>query len=143
LDAAGLRPQAARTGTQDVPALWRGLTGTPVKGTRQSVTAAAGGRAEQLRQQLMRLSGSDRDRMLLDLVRAHVAAVLGHASPEAIEPDRTFTDLGFESLTAVELPHRLNNATGLRLPDTAIFDYPTPAALTGRLLDELLGASET
>ncbi|WP_253780115.1 type I polyketide synthase, partial [Goodfellowiella coeruleoviolacea] len=75
----------------------------------------------------------DTGRGALDLVRSEAAVALGHDRPDEIAADRTFRDLGFDSLLAVELRNRLSTATGLRLPSTALFDYPTPAALADHL----------
>ena len=70
---------------------------------------------------------------LLALVRVHAAVALGHDSPEPIAADRTFQELGFESLTAVNLRRRLVAETGLELPVSVAFDHPTPAALAEHL----------
>ncbi len=94
--------------------------------------AEAGGRTEPGRQ-LADLPGAERDRKLAELVSATIAAVLGHQSPQAIEPGRALADLGFDSLTALELRTRLSEATGLALPATLVFDHPTPEALTSYL----------
>ncbi len=86
---------------------------------------------------LVQAPESERDEIALDFLRGHVAAVLGHASPEAIDTQRNFKDLGFDSLRALELRNRVNAATGLRLPATLIFDHPTPHAVAQLLLTKL------
>ncbi len=128
LDLAVLRAQA-RTGT--LPALLAGLVHVPPR--------RAGEQDSSLARRLAAISEPEREGVVLELLRGQVAAVLGHASPEAIDPQRAFKELGFDSLAAVELRNRLNTATGLRLPATMVFDYPSPSALASYLVGAVEG----
>ncbi|MFG3142843.1 beta-ketoacyl synthase N-terminal-like domain-containing protein, partial [Streptomyces sp. NPDC048211] len=107
--------------------------------------AASGGSADtgkgELARALAALDAPRRASHVLGLVRTAVATVLGHASVESVEPDRSFRDLGFDSLIAVELRNRLTIVTGLRLPATMVFDYPTAAALADYVLSQVVGES--
>ncbi|WP_173434248.1 type I polyketide synthase [Allosalinactinospora lopnorensis] len=93
--------------------------------------------ASDLRQTLTGLSEAEREHVLLDLVRTNTAAVLDHSDLSAVAAGRGFMEMGVESLSAVELRHRLEVATGLRLPTTVVFDHPTPFALAGYLTTQI------
>ncbi|MGK5534338.1 phosphopantetheine-binding protein, partial [Streptomyces sp. URMC 129] len=90
-----------------------------------------------LSQRLAALPDTEQHKLLLDLVREHVSAVLGIPSSRSIRPGQALRDMGFDSLTAIELRNRLAMGTGLTLPSTLIFDYPTPGDLVAHLRTEL------
>ncbi len=126
---------ALRNRTDEIPALLRGLVRIPVRATAKPSVAVG------LADRIGGLSEVDQTRVVLDLVRARVASVLGHSSVENIGPDRDFRELGFDSLSAIDFRNLLSTETGLRLPATLVFDYPTPSAIASFLVAELGGAS--
>ncbi len=101
----------------------------------------AGAAGPSLAQRLAGMSAQEQQTHLLELVRELVAAALGHASPDSVDPQRAFKDLGFDSLIAVNLRNRLTAVTGLRLPVTVVFDYPTPTALAQYVREQALAES--
>ncbi|MFF6999937.1 SDR family NAD(P)-dependent oxidoreductase, partial [Streptomyces sp. NPDC008313] len=117
----------------DLPPLLRDAAGAVARRAARSVVTDG----NALSQRLAGLDDAQRDRLLLDLVRRHVASVLGHSDIEAVGADRAFKDLGFDSLAAVELRNALGAEAGVRLPATLVFDYPTARSaaeyLRGRL----------
>ncbi|MEU4878740.1 type I polyketide synthase [Streptomyces sp. NPDC021608] len=135
-DFAALTEQA-RAG--HLPPMLRGLVRRP---RRTAATAAAGtgsDTGDSLAHRLAALTHAAQQRLLVELVSGEVAVVLGHASAGDIGVGQAFSDLGFDSLTAVELRNRLGAVTGLRLPATLIFDYPSPGVLAEFLRGELVG----
>ena len=136
LDAARLRARAA---SGDLHPILGGLFRAPAR------RASAAPEAESLARRLAAAPPEQRPAMVAELVRTQVSLVLGYASADQVDPARQFKDLGFDSLTAVELRNRLTAATGAKLPATLVFDYPTPGALAEHLLDRVApdGAAAT
>ncbi|MFD8708143.1 type I polyketide synthase, partial [Kitasatospora sp. NPDC059648] len=129
---------AALRSAETVPPLFRSL----VRPAAHAVTGSARTADEPvLRERLAVLGAAERLDALLDLARTRIAEILGHDSPRAIGPDRGLMDLGFDSLMAVELRNSLGRLTGLRLPSTFVFDYPTPVAMAHEL-DSRLGLGD-
>ncbi|WP_433454005.1 SDR family NAD(P)-dependent oxidoreductase [Streptomyces sp. CA-142005] len=129
------------SGQGEVPDLLRALIRVP--GRRQAAGAGADHGAA-LRERLSPLTAAERLDRLSELVRGQAATLLGYPGAQAIDPQRPFGDMGFDSLAAVEFRNGLGTATGLRLPATLSFDYPTPAALAAHLAEQLFpeGASD-
>ncbi|MEU5032134.1 type I polyketide synthase [Streptomyces milbemycinicus] len=109
---------------------------------RVADSGVAGTGGPSLTDRVTALPEAERDSCVLEAVRAHMAAVLGHDSADEIAPDRTFKELGFDSLTAVELRNRLSAATGLRLPATFVFDFANPVALAEHLREQIAPPTE-
>ncbi|MEU6072142.1 beta-ketoacyl reductase, partial [Streptomyces sp. NPDC047082] len=140
LDVAAL----ARTSGGQVPVLFAQLVRPMVVRRAAAGVGAKGG--QELAQRLAGLAASERQRLVLEIVNRHVAAVLGAVGGSGtleITPDKPFKELGFDSLTAVELRNGLGAEAGVRLPATLVFDYPTPAELAGFLLRQLVPEDAT
>ncbi|GGZ96802.1 type I polyketide synthase [Streptomyces bluensis] len=137
-----LRTSALAAVRDSLPGILRGVV--PASDRRRRAAGQVGAAAATgLARKLAELQPAEQERQLVDLVQAQVAAVLGHASAGSIDPSRAFKDLGFDSLTAVDLRNRLGSATGITLPATLVFDHPTPSALAGFLRTQLLGEADT
>ncbi|MHB1859845.1 MAG: SDR family NAD(P)-dependent oxidoreductase, partial [Solirubrobacteraceae bacterium] len=132
LDVGALRGQAA-AGTS--PSVLRGLVRAPLRRAGAGAGAGVGSFAEGLGV----ATQSEREERVRDLLRAETASVLGHDSPERVDMDAAFKQLGFDSLAGIDLRNRLARVTGLRLPATLVFDHPSPTAVALHLLDRLRG----
>ncbi|MGO9508801.1 MAG: SDR family NAD(P)-dependent oxidoreductase, partial [Mycobacterium sp.] len=136
IDLPALRAHAVA-----VPPMFSDLVNAPTRRRVDDSMAAAKSKSA-LAHRLQGLSEAEQHTVLLDLVRTHIATVLGNVTPEAIDPDKAFQELGFDSLTAVEMRNRLKTVTGLSLSPTLIFDYPTPNGLAKYIRGELAGAPQ-
>jgi polyketide synthase 12 len=141
LAPARINLTALRASGAAMPPMFAELVNAPARRQVDDSLAAAKSKTA-LAHRLHGLPEDQQHTILLDLVRSHIATVLGNTTPEAVDPDKAFQDLGFDSLTAVELRNRLKAATGLGLSPTLIFDYPTPAGLATYLLTELAGVPQ-
>ncbi|MFF8812311.1 type I polyketide synthase [Streptomyces pactum] len=135
--AGGRRVQLPTYAFQRQPYWVTGERAEPAAPLPAGAAAAVAEEAEPEPERAPHLS----EQQLWSLVRSHTAAVLGHADPKLVEPDATFKELGFDSVTAVQLRDRLNTATGLRMPTSLLFDHPTPTVLVRHLRAQLSGGA--
>jgi NAD(P)-dependent dehydrogenase (short-subunit alcohol dehydrogenase family)/acyl carrier protein len=119
-----------------LPGMLRGLVRAPRSSAGSGATVAG----PDLGDRLAQVPEAEGRQLVLDLVRQHVATALAHSSPDAVDTERAFSEMGFDSLAAVELRNRLDAGTGLHLPATLAFDHPTVAALATHLYAELAPA---
>ncbi|WP_189269829.1 SDR family NAD(P)-dependent oxidoreductase, partial [Streptomyces fuscichromogenes] len=138
VDTPALRTRAAR---ETLPSLLAGLLRKPAR--RAGEPAAGTGGEQALTARLATLTETEQQQTLLDIVRTESDAVLGRSGTERVDAARTFTTMGFDSLSAFELRNRLSAATGQRLSPTLIFDHPTPDALAAHLREGLAGTAGT
>ncbi|MFD0362211.1 SDR family NAD(P)-dependent oxidoreductase [Nocardia sp. GCM10030253] len=129
------RSALAEAGPDDLRAVMRGLA----RPSRRRVSGAPS-QAPDLAAQLAGRSTAEQDRIVLDVIRAQAAAILGHDGADSIASDKPFSDIGFDSLGVMEFRNRLKSAVGVQLSATAMFDYPTPAELAGFLRQEIAPA---
>jgi len=134
IDPAALREQTAAGTVQP-------LLSALVRVSKRRTAAGLAEAASALEQRLAGRSAQEQQEVLLELVRTHVSTVLGHSSTASIPPTRPFKDLGFDSLVSVELRNRLQTVVGKRLPPTLVYDFPTPLAVAGQLLEVLAPAA--
>ena len=120
-----------------LPPLFQNLTRRP---RRPLLTTDPATATSTLAQRLHGLTPDQQHTLLMELVRTHTAAVLGHPNPTTLDTNRAFQDLGFDSLSAIELRNRLKTATGLTLSPTLIFDYPTPTTLAQHIGQQVIGS---
>jgi polyketide synthase 7 len=140
--ATRLDPGALAANSAVLPPLLSQLGTRPIRRVIDDASTTSAS-TTGLNARLNGLNPDQRHRELVDLVSSNAATVLGLPSNADINAEHAFQDLGFDSLTAVELRNRLKTATGLTLSPTLIFDYPTPAVLAGHLETQLATCPST
>ena len=126
LDRAGLREQDA------VPAVLRGLVGPRRPRVEESSEPP-------VMRRLAALPAEERADEMLEVLMGTSALVLGYPSTDDLDGDMSFKEIGFDSLSGVEFRNHVKKDTGVEIPATIIFNYPTPAALAVHLVDRMFG----
>ncbi|MFF0457528.1 SDR family NAD(P)-dependent oxidoreductase [Nocardia africana] len=122
----------------DGRSIMRGL----VRPVRRRATAAAVSESSTLAALVAGRTPAEQERVVLEVIRTQAAAVLGHDDVGSIAPDMPFKDIGFDSLSVMEFRNQLVRATGLQLPATLVFDYPTAEDLAGFVYRQIAPAQD-